>query len=62
MDFPGILTFVKMGIFIEKMVTIDNIFGSEKTVKSQLLLCLGKYCIKSSAVEKSDHAECILLW
>ena len=46
-----------MGIFIEKIVTLDNTFGSEKTVKLQLLLCLGKYSIKSSAVEKSDHAE-----
>ena len=61
MDFPGILTFVKMGIFIEKMVTHDNSFGSEKTVKLQLPLCMSRYSIKSSAVEKSDHAECILL-
>ena len=34
MDFPGILTFVKMGIFIAKMVTLDNTFGSERKLNS----------------------------
>ena len=47
MDFPGISTFVKTGIFREKMVILDNTFGSENTVELQLPLCLGKYSMKS---------------
>ena len=47
MDFSRISTFVKMGIFREKMVTLDNTFGSEKPVELQLPLCLGKYSMKS---------------
>ena len=47
MDFPGISTFVKMGIFREKMVILDNTFGSKNTVELQLQLCLGKSSMKS---------------
>ena len=39
MDFPGISTFVEMGIFREKIVILDNTFGSENTVELQLQLC-----------------------
>ena len=38
MDFPGILTFVKTGIFREKMVILDNTFGSKNTVELQMPL------------------------
>ena len=38
MDFPGIQTFVKMGIFIEKMITLDTTYGSEKTVTTAAAL------------------------
>ena len=61
MDFPGISTFVKTGIFKEKMVILDNTFGSKNTVELQLPLCLGNYSRRASTVEKSDHAESILL-
>ena len=41
MDFPGIQTFVKMGIFMEKAITPDDTFGYKMAVPSlscQLLL------------------------
>ena len=36
---PQNLNFCKKGIFKEKIVILDNTFGSEKTVKLQLSLC-----------------------
>jgi len=47
MGFPGISTFVKMGIFRKKMVILDNTFGFENTIELQLPLCLGKYSMKT---------------
>ena len=44
---PWNLDFCKKGFFKEKMVVLDNTFGSEKTVKLQLPLCLGNFSIKS---------------
>ena len=44
---PWNLDFCKKGFFEEKMVVLDNTFGSEKTVKLQLPLCLGNFSIKS---------------
>ena len=66
MDFPGISTFVKMGIFREKMVIFDNTFGSKNTVATlprqefyeelallrRVTMLRASYCDNSAAAEK----------
>ena len=66
MDFPGISTFVKTGIFREKMVILDNTFGSKNTVATlprqvfyeelallrRVTMLRASYCDNSAAAEK----------
>jgi hypothetical protein len=53
MDFPGISSFVKMGIFKEKFIQLDNTLALKRQLNRSYHSALASIPSKANVVEKS---------